>query len=107
MITSDKLSIHTSSPIHEWLPICNFHGYLIFTEGLIRAPGPNFAPNNLNKKTFMPEKIFSGFLKKKILTKYHTNCFGFEAPMRMVVLYDALFTCFMKIISDIGYEVRG
>jgi hypothetical protein len=55
----------------------------------------------------MPEKIFNEFLRKKIFTKYQINCFGLEAPMAMLVLYNELWTCFMKIISGIGYEARG
>ena len=55
MVTSDKLSMQTCSPIHDWFPTIIFQGYLILTVGLITTPFPTLAPNILRILTFIPE----------------------------------------------------
>jgi hypothetical protein len=62
--------------------------------GFITTPLPILAPKAFNNATFNEETMKNGFLKKTIFKKYHSNCLGFEAPILMVALYNALFTCF-------------
>jgi hypothetical protein len=100
MVTISKLSIHTSSPIQEWLPIFNRHGYFMFTLGFITTPSPTFAPNNFNKKHFNLYEGNNDDLKNIPFTKNQTVCLKKLAPG----LYQSLLNLLRSVLI---YGIRG
>lgn len=79
IVTGARLSIHTSSPIHECAPTWSFQGNLIRTQGLITTPLPIREPKALRMRIRHPDPGNQDRMNRASTTN-HANSSSFDLP---------------------------
>src|SRR5277367_4641228 len=79
ILTGARLSIHTSSPIHECAPTWSFQGNLIRTQGLITTPLAIWEPKALSMRIRHPDPGNHDRTNRASTTN-HANSRSFDRP---------------------------